>query len=206
MKLNLNDLKSLLSTGQVAVSLTGATCIHCGLVMPTVDAAGAHDAECPKHPIVAERDTLRAELAAERARAEKAEAELNAHVGKQALKEMLRQMLRNAEQKDALTAQVADLRAALEVYANEKSWGLTGDNAKQCAWFHGGGLLPAQKTDGWVAARAALDRTPAQSLNRVKAEALREAAKTFDGCHENHGHLLMAMAERLAKEAGYATT
>jgi hypothetical protein len=63
MDINLQDLQALLASGVASVKLQGATCIHCATVLPTIEAAAAHDAECPKHPAVIERDRLRDELA-----------------------------------------------------------------------------------------------------------------------------------------------
>jgi hypothetical protein len=75
-------------------------------------------------------------------------------------------------ERDEARAHAADLRGVMEAYADETQWGLTHDNAKHCDWFIGRGLL-ADKQDGWAVAKAALARTPAESLGRLKAEALR---------------------------------
>ena len=87
-----------------------------------------------------------------------------------------RDTVERAREADVALAHAADLRGALEAYADETQWGLTHDNAKHCDWFMGRGL-PADKQDGWVVAKAALARTPAQSLGRLKAGVLLEAAE-----------------------------
>ena len=63
MEINLDDLKRILADGRVAVSLAGATCIHCNVVSRTVEAAAEHDARCEKHPMAARIAALEAELA-----------------------------------------------------------------------------------------------------------------------------------------------
>lgn len=63
MDITLDDLKQILTEGRLRVDLQGATCIHCALVLPTVDAAKEHDAVCEKHPLVAKLAALERELA-----------------------------------------------------------------------------------------------------------------------------------------------
>lgn len=63
MHISLDDLKQILMERRLRVDLQGATCIHCALVLPTVDAAKEHDSVCEKHPLVAKVAALERELA-----------------------------------------------------------------------------------------------------------------------------------------------
>lgn len=119
-----------------------------------------------------EHNTLAAQLAEASKRAEKAESESSAHIGKQALKELLRQMLRNAEQKEALAARVAELEGALQ---DELSWARA---AGPCQVpFVSKCMCPHCVTER---SKAVLARTAPQSLALVKAAALREFAQWAD--------------------------
>jgi len=63
MEINLDDLKRILADGKLAVSLAGATCIHCNVVSRTFEAAKEHDASCEKHPMAARIAELETALA-----------------------------------------------------------------------------------------------------------------------------------------------
>jgi len=63
MEINLDDLKRILTDGRLAVSLAGATCIHCNVVSRTIESAAEHDASCEKHPTAARIAELEATLA-----------------------------------------------------------------------------------------------------------------------------------------------
>jgi len=70
MEITLDQLKDMLNNGQLAIKLQGATCLHCHVVMSTIEAATEHDAICDKHPLAiklataeAERDDARRDIA-----------------------------------------------------------------------------------------------------------------------------------------------
>jgi len=70
MEITLDQLKDMLNNGQLAIKLQGATCLHCHVVMSTIEAATEHDAICDKHPLAiklataeAERDEARRDIA-----------------------------------------------------------------------------------------------------------------------------------------------
>jgi len=63
MEINLDDLQRILTDGRLAVSLAGATCIHCSVVSRTIESAAEHDASCEKHPMAARLAALEAALA-----------------------------------------------------------------------------------------------------------------------------------------------
>lgn len=140
---------------------------------------------------------LRASLAAAKSRADRAEEELKSHIGKQALKEMLRQMLENAKKREAIEAHVERLRT-------------TGDDLIDAIRRPMGAAV-------WTCVERfelALAATPAASLAKVKAETLRELIAECDRRRNSiirafgdvsAGDVLgiaLEMADRLESEAG----
>lgn len=183
--INLEELKGILSGAGVHVTLTGATCIHCATVLPTIEAATAHDAECSKHPIVAERDSLRAELAAAKERAEFWEA--TSHLADKVRSEQFASSMElhdgHVRTINQLRAHVNALRAAMEVVRrrNMTSGHDRGD------------------TETVRICDAALAATPAQSLAKGKAAALRGLYEYRLGV--GYGEQSYVMWERIEAEA-----
>ena len=63
MDITREELAALLRSGGLKVAITGATCIHCGVMFDSTEEAAAHDAGCPSHPMAAEVERLRQQLA-----------------------------------------------------------------------------------------------------------------------------------------------
>ena len=141
-------------------------------------------------------ETCRIELAESRAEVERLRGELDAHVGKQSLKEMLRQMLATADERDQLRNTAAGLRRALEE-VQEGLHAHCNEHDEECCRI----CLGEEIT-------AALAASPADHERRIKAEGLREVARAasvapgakhweWDGLY----NFIISEADRLEKEA-----
>ena len=62
--MTIQQLMAAASALGIKVTISGATCIHCGKMMETKELAEAHDAVCQSHPIFHRIAALEAELAA----------------------------------------------------------------------------------------------------------------------------------------------
>ena len=150
-----------------------------GLTATIAEIAAERDAfRADRDRICVERDeardynsTLEGERDAAIARAEALDKSLHEHVGKQALKEMLRQMMATAAERDALACAYAALREALEVV--------------QAMFLHPVGAdadygsLKLADTRAREYTSTALSLTPPDALDAVKREAAAAELERF---------------------------